>query len=89
MPLTQEQKRTIINKYAKTSKDVGSAEVQVALLTAHIQELTPHLQEHSKDHHSRYGLLKMVGKRRRLLAYLQRKDIARYRTLLDELGLRK
>jgi small subunit ribosomal protein S15 len=89
MPLTKEQKHTIIKKYAKTPKDVGSAEVQIALLTAHIQDLTPHLQEHKKDNHSRYGLLKMVGKRRRLLAYLQSKDITRYRTLLEELGLRK
>ncbi|CAG0905529.1 unnamed protein product, partial [Darwinula stevensoni] len=79
----------IIKKFARSPNDTGSPEVQVALLTAHINELIPHFKEHSKDHHGRRGLLKMVSRRRSLLAYLKRKDIARYRQLIDALGLRK
>ena len=74
---------------ARTTTDTGSAEVQVALLTARINELTEHLREHKKDHHSRRGLLMLVGKRRRLLNYLQRNDLDRYRALIKELGLRR
>jgi small subunit ribosomal protein S15 len=89
MPLTKTHKQEIVKKYGASANDVGGATVQIAMLTAHIQSLEPHFDSHNKDHHSRMGLLKMVGKRRRLLAYLQKKDINRYRTLLEELGLRK
>ena len=89
MPLTKEKKAELIDKYGRESGDTGSAEVQVALLTARIDELTEHLREHSKDHHSRRGLLMMVGKRRRLLRYLEKADLDRYRSLVAELGLRK
>jgi small subunit ribosomal protein S15 len=89
MPLTKEKKAELIDKYGRESGDTGSAEVQVALLTARIDELTEHLREHSKDHHSRRGLLMMVGKRRRLLRYLESSDLERYRALVAELGLRK
>jgi small subunit ribosomal protein S15 len=89
MTLTVEAKREIVTKYGKDEHDTGSAEVQVALLTARINELTEHLREHRKDHHSRRGLLMLVGKRRRLLGYLQRNDLDRYRTLIRELGLRR
>ncbi|MDE6318556.1 MAG: 30S ribosomal protein S15 [Lachnospiraceae bacterium] len=78
-----------MNEYARTPGDTGSPEVQVAVLTARIQELTEHLKEHPKDHHSRRGLLKMVGQRRGLLGYLKDKDIERYRALIEKLGLRK
>ena len=81
-------KDEIIRKYQINDKDRGSAPVQVALLTARINHLTDHFREHKKDHHSRRGLLKMVGKRRRLLEYLKRTDIERYRQLIEELGLR-
>ena len=84
-----ENKQDIIKKYAVTENDTGSPEVQVALLTARINHLNEHLKEHKHDHHSRRGLLKMVGKRRNLLAYLQKKDIERYRKLIADLGLRK
>jgi len=87
--ITNEKKQAIIEKYATKPGDTGSPEVQVAILTARIQELTEHLKEHPKDHHSRRGLLKMVGKRRNLLGYLKEKDIERYRSLIDRLGLRK
>ena len=87
--ITADQKKEIIEKYARTAGDTGSPEVQVALLTARINELNDHLQVHAKDHHSRRGLLKMVGQRRRLLAYLKEKDIERYRSLIKRLGLRK
>ena len=87
--ITKEMKQEIMTKYARTEGDTGSPEVQVAVLTARIQELTEHLQTHHKDHHSRRGLLKMVGQRRNLLAYLKGKDIERYRTLIEQLGLRK
>jgi small subunit ribosomal protein S15 len=89
MSLTAEAKREIVETYGRDQNDTGSTEVQVALLTARINELTEHLREHSKDHHSRRGLLMLVGKRRRLLKYLQRSDIDRYRQLIQQLGLRR
>ena len=87
--LTKENKAEIMQKYAKHEGDTGSPEVQIALLTARIAYLTEHLKEHKKDHHSRRGLLKMVGQRRRLLSYLSKKNINRYRELLAQLNLRK
>ncbi len=87
--LAKEKKQAIIAEYGRTSGDTGSPEVQVALLTARINELTEHLKENQKDHHSRRGLLKMVGQRRGLLAYLKKTDIERYRSLIERLGLRK
>ena len=87
--LTQEAKQEIIEKLAVHEGDTGSPEVQIAVLTARITYLTEHLKEHKKDHHSRRGLLKMVGHRRRLLAYLNKKDIERYRAILAKLNLRK
>ena len=87
--ISKEKKTAIINEYARTPGDTGSPEVQVAILTARIQELTEHLKTNQKDHHSRRGLLKMVGQRRGLLSYLKEKDIERYRTLIEKLGLRK
>ena len=87
--LTQEAKQEIIKKYAMHEGDTGSAEVQIAVLTARIQYLTDHLKEHKKDHHSRRGLLKMVGHRRRLLSYLYKTDIERYRSIINKLNLRK
>ena len=89
MPLTKEAKLEIVGKHGKHGTDTGSAHVQVALLTTRINELTEHLRTHSKDHHSRRGLLKMVGKRRRILRYLERNDLERYRSLVAELGLRR
>src|SRR3954449_9418170 len=89
MPLTKDEKQELIGKYGRSGEDTGSAEVQVALLTKRINELTEHLRTHSKDHHSRRGLLKMVGKRRRILRYLERNDLERYRSLVGELGLRR
>jgi small subunit ribosomal protein S15 len=89
MALTKDAKAELIKKYGKTSSDTGTPEVQIALLTARINELTPHFEKHVKDHHSRVGLLKMVGKRRRLLNYLQEKDIERYRKIINELQIRK
>ena len=89
MTLTVEAKRDIVATHGRGDEDTGSTEVQVALLTARINELTEHLREHRKDHHSRRGLLMLVGKRRRLLKYLQRADIDRYRALIRELGLRR
>lgn len=86
--LTQEAKQDIIKKYAVHEGDTGSPEVQIALLSARIDYLTAHLKEHKKDHHSRRGLLKMVGHRRRLLSYLYKKDIERYRAIIAKLGLR-
>ena len=85
--ITADQKKEIIEKYARTAGDTGSPEVQVALLTARINDLNEHFKVHPKDHHSRRGLLKMVGQRRNLLAYLKSKDIERYRTLIEQLGL--
>lgn len=87
--LTKETKAGIMQKYAKHEGDTGSPEVQIALLTARIAYLTEHLKEHKKDHHSRRGLLKMVGQRRRMLSYLSKKDINRYREILAQLNLRK
>ena len=87
--LTKEEKTAIIKEYARFEGDTGSVEVQVAVLTARIQELTEHLKTHHKDHHSRRGLLKMVGQRRGLLDYLKKTDIERYRALIDKLGIRK
>jgi len=87
--LTKEAKSTIVTDYARTEGDSGSTEVQVALLTARINELNEHLRIHKKDHHSRRGLLMLVGQRRRLLAYLNRNDVDRYRALIARLGLRK
>ena len=89
MPLTKDRKQELIGKYGRSGEDTGSAEVQVALLTARINELTEHLRTHSKDHHSRRGLLKMVGKRRRILRYLESNDLERYRALVADLGLRR
>ena len=83
------KKLEIISKYGKSATDTGSPEVQIALLSERITELTEHLKVHKKDHHSRRGLLKMVGQRRNLLAYLKENDLERYRTLIARLGLRK
>lgn len=88
MTLETAEKRKIIEKFSRHENDQGSAAVQVALLTARIEELTDHFREHAKDHHSRRGLLKMVGRRRRLLNYLRRTDLERYRWVIEELGLR-
>ena len=87
--ISKEKKTAIIKEYARTEGDTGSPEVQIAILTARIQELTEHLKVNQKDHHSRRGLLKMVGQRRGLLTYLKNKDIERYRSLIERLGLRK
>ena len=87
--ISKEKKAEIIAAYGRTPEDTGSPEVQVAVLTARIQELTEHLKTHHKDHHSRRGLLKMVGQRRGLLDYLKSKDIEAYRTLIEKLGIRK
>jgi small subunit ribosomal protein S15 len=89
MPFTAEQKQAVIEEYRLSPSDTGSPEVQVALLTAHISHLTPHFAEHKKDNHSRRGLLRMVNQRRKLLDYLKSKDLTRYRTLIERLGLRK
>jgi small subunit ribosomal protein S15 len=87
--LTVERKREIVERFGKDERDTGSTEVQVALLTERINHLTEHLREHKKDHHSRRGLLMLVGQRRRLLNYLRGSDLDRYRTLIGELGLRR
>mgnify|MGYP000244041489 CR=1 FL=1 len=87
--MLKEEKQQIIDENKVHEKDTGSPEVQIALLTSRIQNLTEHLKKNDKDHHSRRGLLKMVGHRRKLLAYLQKKDIERYRAIIDKLGLRK
>ncbi|WP_096435363.1 30S ribosomal protein S15 [Alteribacter populi] len=89
MALTQEHKNEIINEFKTHENDTGSPEVQVAILTKQITTLNDHLRTHKKDHHSRRGLLKMVGQRRNLLTYLRNKDVARYRQLVDKLGLRR
>jgi small subunit ribosomal protein S15 len=89
MSLTKEQKRDLVDRYGRSDNDTGSADVQIALLTQRINELTEHLRTHRKDHHSRRGLLMLVGKRRRLLRYLERSDLERYRSLVGELGLRR
>lgn len=89
MALTKERKAEIIKKFARSEGDTGSAEVQIAILTEEINNLTEHLKEHSHDFHSRRGLLKKVGQRRSLLNYLVKNDVTRYRTIVKELGLRK
>ncbi len=89
MATQPEEKQAIIQKHQKHEGDTGSPEVQIAILTERINSLSQHLQAHKKDHHSRRGLYKMIGKRRGLLNYLQRKDIMRYRSLIEELGLRR
>ncbi len=88
MTLDTAEKQKIIEKFSRNENDQGSAAVQVAVLTARIEELNGHFREHPKDHHSRRGLLKMVGRRRRLLNYLRRTDLERYRWVIEELGLR-
>ena len=89
MTLTKDAKQEIFDRHGRTGADTGSPQVQVALLTRRIGELTEHLRTHRKDHHSRRGLLKLVGQRRRLLNYLQKRDLEGYRALIKELGLRR
>ena len=89
MTLTQERKRELTAQFGKSETDTGATEVQIALLTARINHLTEHLREHKHDHHSRRGLLMLVGRRRRFLNYLQKKDLEGYRSLIRELGLRR
>ena len=89
MSISAEQKETVVSKYQRAPKDTGSPEVQVALLSARIQDLTGHFKVHVHDHHSRQGLLRMVNRRRKLLDYLKEKDVNRYRTLIERVGLRR
>ncbi|ART76388.1 30S ribosomal protein S15 [Sutcliffiella horikoshii] len=89
MAITQERKQELINEFRTHESDTGSPEVQIAVLTEQINNLNEHLRTHKKDHHSRRGLLKMVGKRRNLLTYLRNKDVTRYRELINKLGLRR
>jgi small subunit ribosomal protein S15 len=89
MTLTQEDKREVVEQFGKDANDTGATEVQIALLTRRINDLTEHLRAHKHDHHSRRGLLMLVGRRRRFLNYLQKKDLERYRSLIRELGLRR
>lgn len=89
MTISKEEKQQLVSKFGKNDKDSGTAEVQIALLTRRINDLTDHFNKHKKDHHSRRGLMMMVGKRRRLLDYLAGKDIERYRTIIKELNIRK
>jgi small subunit ribosomal protein S15 len=89
MALTKEVKQELIDKHGRSGQDTGSAEVQIAMLTRRINDLTEHLRTHPKDHHSRRGLLTLVGRRRRFLDYLQRKNLEGYRALIKELGLRR
>jgi small subunit ribosomal protein S15 len=89
MTITAQRRRELVSRFGKDDSDTGATEVQVALLTERINDLTEHLRTHSNDHHSRRGLLKMVGRRRRLLRYLQRADLEGYRALVRELGLRR
>jgi small subunit ribosomal protein S15 len=89
MTLTKDEKTQIIEEHARTAGDTGSAEVQIAVLTRRITDLTEHLKTHKQDHHSRRGLLMLVGRRRRLLEYLKREDIERYRAIVAKLGLRR
>ncbi len=89
MVVTKEKKAEIIKKFGKNESDTGRTEVQIALLTVRIQDLTEHFREHTKDHHSRRGLLQMVGKRQRLLRYLREKNVTKYRQLIKELGIRR
>lgn len=89
MAITQERKQQLIDEHKVHDTDTGSPEVQIAILTENIANLTEHLRVHKKDHHSRRGLLKMVGQRRKLLEYLRKKDVNRYRALIEKLGLRR
>lgn len=89
MPLKPEEKAKIIREFGRSENDTGSPEVQIALLTARINQLTPHFQKHRKDLHSRRGLLRMINQRRKLLSYLRHKDPERYQNLIERLGLRK
>lgn len=89
MAVTKEQKQELIKKYGKNLNDPGAPEVQIAILTLHINSLSPHFDQHKKDHHGRLGLLRLVGKRRRLLDYLMKKDINRYRKIIQQLEIRK
>ena len=89
MTLTKDAKREIFDRHGRSAGDTGSPQVQIALLTKRIEQLTEHLRTHRKDHHSRRGLLKLVGRRRRLLDYLQKRDLEGYRALIQELGLRR
>jgi small subunit ribosomal protein S15 len=89
MSISVERKQTVVSEYQRAPKDTGSPEVQVALLSARIQELTEHFKVHVRDHHSRQGLLRMVNRRRKLLDYLKKKDIDRYRDLIKQVGLRR
>ena len=89
MSISVEQKETVVSEYQRAPKDTGSPEVQVALLSAKIRDLTEHFKVHVHDHHSRQGLLRMVNRRRKLLDYLKEKDIGRYRTLIERVGLRR
>lgn len=89
MSLTAEQKQEIVTRFGQSEQDTGATEVQIAMLTQRINELTSHLREHKHDHHSRRGLLMLVGRRRRFLNYLQKKDLDGYRSLIRELGLRR
>ncbi len=89
MVMTAQDKKTVIDEYAKHEGDTGSPEVQVALLTTRINQLTGHFKDHKKDFHSRQGLLKLVGRRRNLLNYLRKTDVQRYRVIIERLGLRK
>ncbi len=89
MPLDRDQKAEIIEGHARGDNDTGSVEVQVALITKRVRDLTEHLKVHKHDHHSRRGLKKLVGQRRRLLRYLQNRDVSRYRALIEKLGLRR
>jgi len=88
MALNKEEKEKIMEEWRRNSNDTGSPEVQIALLTARIRQITEHLKQHKKDIHSRYGLIKLVGKRRRLLNYLRREDFSKYRALIKKLGIR-
>lgn len=89
MSITQEKKQELIKEFATKDGDTGSAEVQIAILTTRISNLTEHFKEHHKDHHGRLGLMKLVGKRRRLLDYLKNKDESKYQTIIKKLGIRK
>lgn len=89
MAITNEERKKVVTEYGQNEADTGSTEVQIALLTERIKDLTGHLKNHGKDHSSRRGLLKLVGQRKRLLKYLKKKDLDKYRSLLEQLGLRK
>jgi small subunit ribosomal protein S15 len=89
MPITKEKTQSFVSKYGSNAKDSGKTEVQIAILTERINSLTPHFQANPKDHHGKRGLIKMVGQRRSLLDYLAKKDVAKYRTLIQELEIRK